>query len=181
MDILKIAWKLEPLMPKEVQHLLKSRDFADPELKELIDRQILHLSHEKLGDFRKKFLLSLPPAHKAKGPYHLGTIQYEQEKWPFGLSTAELLQNVAIFGRSGAGKTNVAFQLLEQLSERKVPFLFLDWKRTGRHLLPRLKGKVNVFTPGRQLSPFPFNPFIPPPGLAARGKSHCSFGAMALR
>ena len=54
---------------------------------------------------------------------------------------------------------------LKKLAHKKIPFLLLDWKRTGRHLLPLLKRRVNVFTPGRSLSPFPFNPFTPPPGL----------------
>src|SRR2546426_3291440 len=139
MDIEDIARKLEPLMPNEVRHWLKVRDLADPELKELIGKQIVSVAYQKLGDFRRRILLSLPPPEKAKGSLHLGTVVYEQEKWPFGISTRELGQHIAIFGRSGAGKTNVAFHLLEQLVERRIPFLFLDWKRTGRHLLPVLK------------------------------------------
>jgi Helicase HerA, central domain len=168
MEIERIARKLEPLMPREVQHWLQVRDTADSEMKSLIDKQIASLAHEKLGDYRQKLLLSLPPRHIARGTVRLGTVLYEKEKWSAGISEAELLQNMAIFGRSGAGKTNVAFHLLEQLIEKGVPFLFLDWKRTARHLLPRLKQKVEVYTPGRSLSPFPFNPFIVPPGLEPR-------------
>ena len=74
-----------------------------------------------LGDFRQKILLSLPPATVAKGPFRLGTVLYESPKWPFGLREEELLQNVSIFGRSGAGKTNVCFQLLLELS--RLPHL----------------------------------------------------------
>ena len=165
MDIEKIARKLEPLMPQEVAHWRRVLRTADPELKELIERQIVTRADAKLGDWGSKVLLSLPPAKKAKGAINLGTILYETEKWPVGITKAELLQNLAIFGRSGAGKTNLAFHILKQLVERKIPFLFLDWKRTGRHLLPHLNERVRVYTPGRSLSPFPFNPFIPPPGL----------------
>jgi len=165
MEIEKIARKLQPLMPDEVRHWMHARDLAEPDMKALIDKQILSMAHRVLGDFRNKVLLSLPPEKKSKGTFHLGTVIYDDKKWPFGISRSELLQNLAIFGRSGAGKTNVAFHLLEQLANKKMPFLFLDWKRTGRHLIPRLEGKVNIYTPGRSLSPFPFNPFIVPPGI----------------
>src|SRR3989442_688915 len=81
-----IARKLEPLMPNEVRHWMKVRDLADPELKELIGKQIVSLAYQKLGDFRRRILLSLPPPEKAKGSLHLGTVLYEKEKWPFVIS-----------------------------------------------------------------------------------------------
>ncbi len=165
MDVEKVARKLEPLMPEEVQRWLRVRDVGGTRLRALVEKRIMSLAHRTFGDFRKKILLSLPPKSKAKGLIHLGTVLYDQEKWPFGISPSELLQNLAIFGRSGGGKTNAAFHVLLQLTQKKIPFLFLDWKRTGRHLLPLLKGKANIYTPGRPLSPFPFNPFIPPAGL----------------
>lgn len=131
MEILQILRKLEPLMPARVKQWRRSLDFAHPELKGLLERQILQTAYRVLGDFRSRLLLSLPPAGVAKGAIHLGTIRYEKDKWPAGISTRELSQNLAIFGRSGSGKTNVAFHLLEQLVERRIPFLFLDWKRTA--------------------------------------------------
>lgn len=152
-------------MPQEISRWLQIRDMADAELKELIEKQIISVAYERLGDFRKKILLSLPPKQKIRGTFNLGTVLYENEKWPVGISNSELMQNMAIFGRSGAGKTNVAFHLMEQLVAKKIPFLFLDWKRTARHLIPKFKDKINVYTPGRSLSEFVFNPFIPPPGL----------------
>ena len=165
MDIEKLARKLEPLMPKEVQHWLDLRDSADAEMKTLVDQQIVRAARKRLGDYRKKILLSLPPRSKAAGAFQLGTVLYEKPKWPAGISDGELLQNLVILGRSGAGKTNVAFLILRQLVERRVPFLFLDWKRTARHLIPALRAPVEVFTAGRSLSELPFNPFVAPPGL----------------
>ncbi len=165
MAIHKVLRQLAPLLPDKVQAWRRSLDLADPELRSLLEKEILLTAHRMLGDFRSRLLLSLPPKTKAKGALHLGTILYEQEKWPAGLKLPELLQNAAIFGRSGAGKTNVAFHLLEQLAAKRVPFLFLDWKRTGRHLLPLLGKPIPVYTPGRSLAPFPFNPFLAPPGL----------------
>ena len=169
MDIETIARKLEPLRPKEVQHWLNIRDTADADLKALIDKQIVVTAQQVLGNYRRKILLSLPPAKMAKGAIHLGTVLYEKEKWPVGISKAELLQNLAIFGRSGAGKTNVAFHILQQLTEKNIPFLFLDWKRTGRHLLPMLRGKPRVYTPGRSLSPLSIQSVCPTAGFRATG------------
>ncbi|MCK5612966.1 hypothetical protein KAR91_64425 [Candidatus Pacearchaeota archaeon] len=161
----KIAAKLKPLAPDKVTHWLKTRELADPELKSLIDKQIISTAYQTLGDFHNKILLSLPPENKAKGSINLGTVLYDKEKHPFGISNTELLQNMGIFGRSGSGKTNLAFHIIKQLDCHKIPYLFFDNKRTLRHLIPRLRNKVNVYTPGRSLSKFSFNPFITPPGL----------------
>lgn len=152
-------------MSEQVQSWLRARDTADPDFKSLLDKQILSTAYDVFGDFREKILLSLPPEPRIRGPIRLGNVVYNEERWPAGITEEELMQNMAIFGRSGSGKTNLAFAILEQLVERKIPFLFLDWKRTGRHLIPHLKREAKVFTPGRDLSPFSFNPLIPPPGI----------------
>ena len=165
MTVETIARKLQPLMPQQVKHWMRVRDTADPELKSLIEKQIISMAYRYLGDFRNRILLSLPPEKKAKGSIDLGTVLYDKERWPFGISTRELIQNVAILGRSGAGKTNVAFHILQQLVAKGIPFVFLDWKRTVRHLIPLLKSKIDIYTPGRSLLKFPFNPFVVPPGV----------------
>jgi len=165
MNIEKIAAKLKPLNPDKVSHWLKTRELADSDLKSLIDKQIISTAYQSLGDFHNKILLSLPPENKTKGSINLGTILYDEEKWPFGISNTEFLQNMGIFGRSGSGKTNLAFHIIKQLDCNRIPYLFFDNKRTLRHLIPGLRNKVNVYTPGRSLSKFSFNPFVTPPGL----------------
>jgi hypothetical protein len=156
--------KLEPLLPARVRVWRRALAIADAPTRALLERQIAHTAYARLRDPRA-LLLSLPSERHARGTFHLGTVRYEEPKWPVGLREDELVQHLAIFGRSGAGKTNVLFHLLQQLADKQVPFVFLDWKRTGRHLLPLLPGRVQVYTPGRALAPFPFNPFLPPPGL----------------
>ncbi len=156
---------LEPIMASRVRAWRQTLDACDRELRRLLEQEILNTAQTQFGDFRSKVLLSLPPQRTAFGEIKLGKILYDAEKWTFGLSRTEITQNLAIFGRSGAGKTNVAFLLLSQLSRKGIPWIFLDWKRTARHLVPQLSGRVNLYTPGRSLSPFPFNPFQPPPGL----------------
>ena len=165
MNIEKIATKLKPLIPQKIGHWIRSMEIADPELKTLIEKQIISTAYQTLGDFHNKILLSLPPEKTAKGVINLGTILYDKEKWPLGISKNEFTQNMAILGRSGAGKTNVTFHILSQLIDKKIPFVFMDWKRTVRHLIPNFKDKLNIYTPGRSLVKFPFNPFVVPPGI----------------
>jgi len=165
MHIDKIARKLQPLMPHRVTQWIRAMELAEPDMKTLIEKQIISTAYSHLGDFHNKILLSLPPEDKANGIINLGTILYDKEKYPFGISSTELMQNMAILGRSGAGKTNVTFHILAQLIDRDIPFVFLDWKRTVRHLIPNFENKLNIYTPGRALSPFPFNPFVVPPGI----------------
>ncbi len=59
MDIHKLARKLKPLMPKEVDRWLKARETADPDLRDLIDKQIVSAARRKLGDGNGKVLLSI--------------------------------------------------------------------------------------------------------------------------
>ena len=152
-------------MPEIISKLMKSRELADPDLKSLIEKQIISLAYQTFGNIDSKTLLSLPPENKCNGSINLGTVLYDKEKWPFALKYGEITQNTAILGRSGAGKTNVTFHILSQLIEKKIPFVFMDWKRTVRHLIPNFKNKLNIYTPGRSLVKFPFNPFVVPPGI----------------
>lgn len=100
-----------------------------------------------------------------KGSINLGTIVYSGDRGPAGITPGEVLQNVCILGRSGAGKTNTVFRLVLQLADLGIPWLFIDVKRTARHLIPLLPRPPTVWTPGRDLLPCAFNPFTPPPGL----------------
>ncbi len=156
--------KLQPLVPKRVARWRQLLPVVDDETRSLLERQILTVAHRTFGNLDRALLLSLPPPKRIQGRFHLGTIVYGKPRWPCGLRSEELLQNLAIFGRSGAGKTNVAFHLMAQLARARVPFLFLDWKKTARHLLPHLPRRIQVYTPGSSLRPFIFNPLIPPPG-----------------
>ena len=158
--------KLQPLIPKQVSQWRRALEFADHRVRDLLEKQVALYARRHLGDYHGKLLLSLPPRQKAKGEIGLGTVLYEKDRWPAGVTGSELLQNLAIFGRSGAGKTNLAFHVLQQLITRGTPFVFLDFKRTARHLLP--SSRFKVYTAGRKVSPLPFNPLVPPPGLEAR-------------
>ncbi len=164
-DVDRALRKLEPLMPEAARRWRRARDLADPQTRALLERRILSVAHRTLGDIESVAYLSLPPMPVIKGDFSLGTVLYGKPKWDAGIKRSELLQNLVILGRSGAGKTNLVFHLLRQLADKEIPFLFLDWKRTARHMLPRLTCRARLFTPGRTLAPMPFNPFMAPPGI----------------
>jgi|GEM_PF-1727733 len=159
---------LHPLRPKEVAHWRRVLDTADARVRMLVERQIKTTAYRLLGSARDKLLLSLPPEQRIRGTFNLGPILYDTSYWLAGLRSGELIQNLAIFGRSGAGKTNAVFHLLRQLMARSVPFVFLDWKRTARHLIPLISSRLRVFTPGRKLVPWPFSSLAAPVGMESR-------------
>lgn len=127
--------------------------------------QILAQKHLN-ENYDRKVLLSVPSKDIIDGKYRLGKVIHGEKKYyPFGLREKEWIQHLGIFGRSGCGKTNTVFVILWNLLENKKPFLIFDWKRNYRDLLSFEQGKnIRVYTIGRDLSPFYFNPLIPPEG-----------------
>jgi hypothetical protein len=106
-----------------------------------------------------------PKADQALGEFELGSVIYNgKQLFPFGLRENEWTQHVGLFGRSGAGKTNLGFLLVETLIKAGKPVLVFDWKRNYRDLLafPGFEN-VAVYSIGRSVAPFSFNPLIPPP------------------
>lgn len=112
-----------------------------------------------------------PPSREiaSKGEFQLGDILYGKKKmYPLLLNKSDLLTHLAIFGSSGSGKTNIVHYLVNELSSQEVPILIFDFsKRNYRDLLgiPGMKDKVRVFTVGRNVVPFRFNPLKPPEGV----------------
>ncbi len=108
--------------------------------------------------------LHIPPEENARGQYELGRVlAHDQVLYPFGICEDEFIQHMAIFGRSGAGKTNTVALLIKELVRHKKPFLIFDWKRNYRDLLAH-DVPLEIHTVGRPVNPLHFNPLIPPPG-----------------
>jgi hypothetical protein len=118
-------------------------------------------------DYGKKIFLEPPNPINCGGSYTLGNVIYPPGKpyGIFGLREGEWIKHVLITGMTGTGKTNLAFEILRQFRKHHKPFLILDWKRNYRDLrqLPEFN-QLQVFTIGRNASPFCFNPLISPPG-----------------
>ena len=109
----------------------------------------------------------IPPSpEQATGEYDIAPAVYGgRDMAQFGLREDEWIQHVGIFGRTGAGKTNLGFLILDQLVKKGKPVLIFDWKRNYRDLLTKPEFRdAKVYTIGRPIAPFIFNPLIPPPG-----------------
>ncbi|MFZ1684106.1 MAG: DUF87 domain-containing protein, partial [Candidatus Zixiibacteriota bacterium] len=166
-DIQEICRQLKPIIGEKADRYWLTYLTEDQDGKRDVDTAIRLLAVRYLGaavDDPKTFL-SVPPKETATGEYPLGTVQYSgKDYYPFGLREDEWIQHVAIFGRSGAGKTNTVFVLINDLLAKKKPFLIFDWKRNYRDLLAVTDENMLVYTVGRNTSPLVFNPLIPPAG-----------------
>ena len=124
--------------------------------------------HRELSIRDGKILLDPPEKDKSDGDNRIAQVSYgDKQLHDFGISRQELTSHCLIAGRTGAGKTNTSFQIISSLVKENIPFIILDWKKTHRNLV-EIFPEIKVFTVGRDISPFYFNPLIPPPGVNPR-------------
>ena len=167
-NIRQLCLRLKPILGSKIDQIYEAYLSEDSEGKKQVENYLELLAakyiFQELG--QPETILLPPSKEKAAGEYQIGTVQYAgKDLYPFGLKEGEWIQHVAILGRSGAGKTNVGFLILEQLKKKGKPFLLFDWKRNYRDLLALSEFKdVEVYTVGRNIAPFTFNPLIPPAG-----------------
>ena len=169
----EICRKLRPIHGKKIDQLWKAYLTEDNDGKKEIE-QIIQIMYVKTfpGDFSQdeKSSLMPPPLEKVQGEYPLGVVTYAgKELYPFGLREDDWIKHLMIVGASGSGKTNLCFQVLKDFINKDKPFLVLDWKRNYRDIVLENYGKnIRVYTVGRDIVPFRFNPLIPPPGTSAK-------------
>jgi hypothetical protein len=164
----EICQKLKPIIGEQAERCWFAYISENDEGKEQIESYLELVAAQHLrSSLSSEEPAFLPPeADAAAGPYHLGTVSYNgRDLHPFGLREDEWTQHVGLFGRSGAGKTNLGFLIVRELLAKGKPVLIFDWKRNYRDLveLPGLEG-LAVYTIGRSIAPLSFNPLIPPPG-----------------
>jgi len=171
-NVRELCSKLKPILGSKMDQIYAAYLAEDAEGRNQIQNylELLAAKHipQKLG--QSDTVLIPPSEEQAKGEYSIGQICYSGKNlYEFGLREDEWIQHMAILGRSGAGKTNLNFLILRQLRLRGVPFLLFDWKRNYRDLLalPEFKD-VEVYTVGRNIAPFSFNPLIPPQGTTPK-------------
>jgi len=158
--------KLKPVIGEKQANSLWMMYHSERQ-KQYAESLIYLLSAKHLNETfeKKEILLSPIPKELAKGDYPLGTVLHGKKTlYPFGLMEEEWIHHVAIFGRSGSGKTMVAFNVLWNFLCKFKPFLIFDWKRNYRDLLS-FSETIRVFTIGREPSFFFWNPLITPPGI----------------
>jgi len=164
----EICRQLKPILGEKMEQVFQAYLAEDEMGKQQLEAylELLQAKHMPVRlDAVATQLVPPNPAH-AQGEYELGTVLYGgQDRGAFGLRENEWIQHVGIFGRTGAGKTNLGFKIVEELVKHGKPVLILDWKRNYRDLLTKpLFKDAKVYTIGRSIAPFTFNPLIPPPG-----------------
>ena len=171
MNIEEVFRKLRPIMGRQLDVLWQEYLVADGEVRKAIEQTLRVTLAQRLAETfeSEQVLLKPPPQEVADGQYPVGMIHYGKDGfYPFRLREEEFIQHIGIFGRSGSGKTNLAYLLLAGLAKAGKPFLVFDWKRNYRDLVsvPPF-ADLAIFTVGRNVVPFRFNPLIPPPGTQA--------------
>jgi len=166
--IRQLCRKLRPILGDKMNQVFEAYCAEDDQGRQQIESYLELLSAKYLpADLDNSQPGLIPPSEKqAYGPYTIGSVVYaDQCLYDFGLREEEWIQHVGVFGRSGAGKTNIGFLILKRFQEKGKPVLIFDWKRNYRDLLalPEFKN-VEVYTIGRNIAPFTFNPLIPPEG-----------------
>ena len=160
--------KLRPVLGRRIDrlwtvYLAESDSSSRGEIEQTLELLAAkHLGHSYEPD-RSPF----PPPRREfanSGDVPLGTISYgDRLLYPFSLTSGRLKEHILVAGRSGSGKTNLTFILMQGIMARGIKVLALDWKRGYRDLMA-IQPDLHVYTIGRDIAPFRFNPLIPPTG-----------------
>ena len=168
----QICLRLKPILGPKMDQIYQAYLAEDVEGKKQIERYLELLSTKYIPQKLElsESMLFPPGQDQVYGEYAIGSVQYcDKDLYPFGLRENEWIQHLGIVGRSGAGKTNVGFLILQELHRHKKPFLLFDWKRNYRDLVSLAEfHDVEIYTIGRDIAPLSFNPLIPPPGTAPK-------------
>ena len=164
----ELCRKLKPVMGRKIDRLWSAYlAESDADGKADVEQTLELLAAKHLGaDYNIDRSPFPPPSSEfaESGDIKVGTVSYADiQMYPFYLKSPRLKEHILIAGRSGSGKTNLTFVLMEGIMARGIKVLALDWKRGYRDLMG-LYPKLRVYTIGRDISPFRFNPLIPPAG-----------------
>jgi len=164
----ELCRKLKPVLGRKIDGLwMAYLSDPDPAGKADVEQTLELLAAKHLGRSYEPDRAPFPPPVKAfasSGDLPLGAITYgNRQLYPFALKSKRLKEHLLIAGRSGSGKTNLTFILMQGIMKRGIKVLALDWKR-GYRDLRQVHPDLQVYTVGRTVSPFRFNPLIPPPG-----------------
>ena len=151
--------KLKPVMGEELYSLQAVYMAGDDEDKRNVERVMRVVYSNVITGIHP------PQSNISSGKYQLGTvISGDKALHPFSLRDEDWF-HVGIYGQTGRGKTNAMLHLLQCLRKQSIPWLVFDWKRTGYRDLLSVYDNIQIFTVGRDVSPFYLNPLVPPPGV----------------
>lgn len=118
------------------------------------------LSVNETGKSSKSYSQNLINA----GDIEFGKLKSSSRNDSIGLTLKDLAKHMLVVGTPGSGKTTFSVALLDRLwKEHKIPFLVIEPAKNEYRALVQSMPELQVFTPGKNfISPFVFNPFIPP-------------------
>lgn len=163
-EIRELAKRTNSISDDALQSLLNvyltSDDYAEKlDIREDI-KSLVGIGLPKLLGSENPVLVA-PQQKKLDGSFVLGAItQGDRIAGELKLDESDLVRHIALYGQTGHGKSTLLFNIMSQLINRQVPFIFFDSKNDGRALLREQKELVVI--PWRKLS---FNPLRPPPGM----------------
>jgi len=170
--------KLEPVLGQKAKKLYVAWMLADKDEKEELEQAIklLYLKHFNPTPTKPPVLLAPPTQSVCIGEVPVGRVVYsDRELHDFSLREGELSQHVAVFGRTGSGKTNTVRNLLKAFLKRKLPFWVFDWKKDYSQLdyetvfagIGIRNEDILVLPVGRRnVNCLRVNPLIPPPNTS---------------
>ena len=163
--------KLKLLKPvlgvKKVMSLRQMYMFEDDfrEKKEIENYIDILISKKVKTSIDDEIILPPPDKNICNGDIYTGEVEYLKKQInPFYLKLQDINRHMGIFGSTGSGKTTFALNLIKQLHSKKIPFLIFDWETSYRHLVKQIPD-VQVFTVGKDVSPFFLNFLTVPPGI----------------
>jgi len=101
------------------------------------------------------------------GDISLGILKSSVSNDSIGLSLKDLAKHMFIVGTPGSGKTTFSVGLLDRLwKQHGIPFLVIEPAKNEYRAMVESIPDLQIFTPGKNfISPFVYNPFVPPSGV----------------
>lgn len=98
------------------------------------------------------------------GDITIGVLKSSSHNDTIGISLKDLTKHMLVVGTPGSGKTTFLVSLLDRLwKQHRIPFLVIEPAKNEYRALVQSIPDLQVFTPGKNfISPFVFNPFVPP-------------------
>jgi len=98
------------------------------------------------------------------GDLIIGKLKSSIKNDSIGISLNDLTKHMLVVGTPGSGKTTFSVGLLDRLwKENKIPFIVIEPAKNEYRALIKSIPDIQIFTPGKNsISPFVFNPFVPP-------------------
>ena len=164
----ELCRRLQPVLGKKIDALWTAYlSDTDAGGKADIEQTLELLAAKHLGSSYQPDRAPFPPPSRSfagSGDVSIGQVSYGgRAMYPFLLKSGRLKEHILVAGRSGSGKTNLTFILMQGIMARGIRVVALDWKRGYRDLL-QVRPDLRVYTVGRGVAPFRFNPLVPPAG-----------------